>query len=98
MAETTPALAAPAPIEKHYKIRYLEERLSLSYERVRQLVLNEPGVVVLPPTKAQSKRRTRNTYLIPESVVLRILRRCTNPVVAITSALLPTRLQQRVAV
>lgn len=98
MATTSPALTAPAPIEKHYKIKYIQDRLSLSYERVRQLVIHEPGVVILPPTKPQSKRRTRNTYLVPESVVLRILRRCTNPVVAITSALLPTRLPQRVAV
>ena len=80
MVETTSAIAAlTAPIEKHYKIKYLCDRLSLSYERVRQLVMNEPGVVVLPPTTPQSKRRTRNTYLIPEGVILRILRRCTNP-------------------
>jgi hypothetical protein len=77
--------ASPLPvIEKHFKIRYLQNQLSLSYERVRQLVMHEPGVVVLPPTKPQSKRRTRNTYLVPETVVLRILRRCTNPAVPIT--------------
>lgn len=92
----TPTISTPCPIEKHYKIRDLEERLGLSYEAVRQLVMFEPGVVVLAPIKPQSKRRTRNTYLIPESVILRILRRSTNPAVPITSAL-STRQLQRVA-
>ena len=85
--------AAPQlpPIEKHYKIRDLQERLSLSYECVRQLVMNEPGVVVLSST-TQSKGRSRNTYLIPESVIMRILRRNTNPG---GSVAMPTRLLQR---
>jgi hypothetical protein len=85
MAETSPALTAH-PIEKHYKIRYIQDRLSLSYEAVRQLVMHEPGVVI-PPNRSQGKRRTRNTYLVPESVLLRLLRRCTNP--AVTPRLVP---------
>ncbi len=87
MATTSPAITEHHPIEKHYKIKYLKDRLSMSYERVRQLVMFEPGVVVLAPEKP-SKRRTRNTCLIPESVLLRLLRRCTNPA---------TLLSQRVA-
>lgn len=89
MTTTTPsiaALTAPAlhPIEQHYKIRYIQDRLSMCYESVRQLVMNEPGVVVLSPKKPQSKRRTRNTYLVPESVLLRVMRRFTNPAVPFT--------------
>jgi predicted subunit of tRNA(5-methylaminomethyl-2-thiouridylate) methyltransferase len=83
MAETSPAIAAIHPIEKHYKIRYIQARLGLSYEAVRQLVMHEPGVVILPPSKPSTKRK-RNTYLTPESVLLRILRRCTNPAAPIT--------------
>jgi|SRR5271156_6750930 len=78
-------------LEKHYTINDLCDLLSMSFERVRQLVMNEPGVVVLPPN-APSKRRTRKMYRIPESVVQRILRRSTNPAVSI-----PTRLPRLVA-
>jgi hypothetical protein len=77
MAEPTPA------IEKHYTIKDLCNLLSMSFERVRQLVMNEPGVVVLAPA-TPNKRRTRKMYRIPESVVHRILRRSANPVMGIT--------------
>ena len=82
-------------IEKHYTINDLADLLSMSFERVRQLVKDEPGVLVLSPS-APSKRRTRRMYRIPESVVRRILRRSTNPTVSIASGL-PTRLTQRAA-
>jgi len=89
--------ASPLPaIERHYTINDLCERLSMSFERVRQLVMNEPGVIVLSPS-GPTKRRTRKMYRIPESVVVRILRRCANPVVSITSGL-TTHLPQRAAV
>jgi len=81
----------PHTLEKHYTINDLCDLLSMSFERVRQLVMNEPGVVVLPPN-GPSKRRTRKMYRIPESVVQRILRRSTNPAVSI-----PTRLPRLVA-
>jgi hypothetical protein len=84
--------AVPAPtIEKHYTINDLCVLLSMSFERVRQLVMNEPGVLVLLPN-APSRHRTRRMYRIPESVVQRILRRCANPIG------LSTRLPQRVVV
>jgi hypothetical protein len=62
----------------------------MSFERVRQLVMNEPGVIVLAPN-GQTKKRTRKMYRIPESVVLRILRRSAN-------AVIPIRQLQRAAV
>jgi hypothetical protein len=65
-------------IEKHYTINELCEPLNMSFERVRQLVRNEPGVLKIEPAKP-SKRRTRVMYRIPESVVQRILRRSSNP-------------------
>lgn len=67
-----------AVIEKHYTISELCERLKMSFERIRQLVRNEPGVLRIEPA-TPAKRRTRLMYRIPESVVQRILRRVTNP-------------------
>jgi hypothetical protein len=64
----------------------------MSFERVRQLVMNEPGVLVVPPSTPKgtaartgtikSSKRTRNSYRIPDSVVQRLLRRYANPVAA----------------
>ena len=65
-------------IEKHYTINELCKPLNMSFERVRQLVRNEPGVLKIEPT-TPAKRRTRVMYRIPESVVQRILRRSSNP-------------------
>ena len=78
--------AATIAIEKHYTINDLTELLSMSFERVRQLVMNEPGVLVFaPPAPITSRRkpgnRRRHTYRIPASVVERILRRHANPVI-----------------
>jgi len=65
-------------IEKYYTINELCEILKMSFERVRQLVRNEPGVLRFAP-ECPGKRRTRIMYRIPESVVQRILRRSANP-------------------
>ena len=65
-------------IEKHYTINELADLLTMSFERTRQLVMDEPGVLRIPP-KTHRKRRTRTMYRIPESVVQRILRRNANP-------------------
>jgi len=65
-------------IEKHYTINELCEILKMSFERVRQLVRNEPGVLRFAP-ECPSKRRTRIMYRVPESVLQRILRRSANP-------------------
>jgi hypothetical protein len=65
-------------LEKHYTINDLTELLSMSFERTRQLVKDEPGVLRFTRESA-GKRRTRTMYRIPESVVERILRRSANP-------------------
>ena len=38
-------------IEKHYTINELAERLTMSFERTRQLVMDEPGVLRIARTK-----------------------------------------------
>lgn len=74
------AVATPYTLEKYFTINELCKLLSMSFERVRQLVMFEPGVVVIPPHDAHSPdRRTRRMYRIPTSVVERIIRRCANP-------------------
>ena len=65
-------------IEKHYTINELAERLTMSFERTRQLVMDEPGVLRIA-AKTHGERRTRTMYRIPESVIERILRRSANP-------------------
>ena len=65
-------------IEKHYTINELAELLTMSFERMRQLVMDEPGVLRIAP-KTQGERRGRTMYRIPESVVQRILPRSANP-------------------
>jgi hypothetical protein len=66
-------------VEKHYTINDLAETLSMSFERARQLVKDEPGVLKFVPGGVTGKRRTRAMYRIPESVVQRIIRRSSNP-------------------
>ena len=78
-----PVACITGQIEKHYTINDLTELLSMSFERVRQLVKDEPGVLVIPSSSISISRskRTRNSYRIPASVVQRLLRRYANPVV-----------------
>jgi hypothetical protein len=78
----------PTTIEKHYTINDLTDLLSMSFERVRQLIMHEPGVLVIPPATPKglsgrrTNNRTRNSYRIPASVLQRIMRRYANPVAA----------------
>jgi len=60
-------------IENHLTIKELADKLSLCLEKVRLIVKDEPGVVLvrLPNSK-------RTFYRIPESVALRIIKRMTN--------------------
>jgi hypothetical protein len=66
-------------MEKHYTINELSEQLHMSFERARQLVKDEPGVLRFLPESMNGKQRSRSMYRIPESVVQRILRRSANP-------------------
>lgn len=66
-------------IEKHYTINELSERLHMSFERTRQLVKDEPGVLRFQAESMSGKQRSRSMYRIPESVVQRIVRRSANP-------------------
>jgi hypothetical protein len=66
-------------IEKYFTINDLSERLSMSLERTRLMVKDEPGVLRITPPPSGLKRRSKTMYRIPESVVERILRRSANP-------------------
>ena len=66
-------------IEKHYTINELCELLNMSFERTRQLVMDEPGVLRFMPHGKTNRPGRRTMYRIPESVVQRILRRSANP-------------------
>jgi hypothetical protein len=65
--------------ETYYTIKELSGVLRLSFERARQLVKEEPGVLRFAPEAKARKPGRRTIYRIPESVVQRILRRSANP-------------------
>jgi hypothetical protein len=65
-------------IEKHYTINELSKLLNMSFERTRQLVKDEPGVLRFPKQKSANPGG-RTMYRVPEGVVHRILRRSANP-------------------
>jgi hypothetical protein len=66
-------------IERHYTITELAQLLNMSFSRTRMLVKDEPGVLRFPSPGKRSGPGRPTMYRIPESVVLRILRRNTNP-------------------
>lgn len=70
-------------VERHYTINELSDLLNMSFERTRQLVMDEPGVLRFAPQECQGKgkqsRGRRTMYRVPESVVQRILHRNANP-------------------
>ena len=66
-------------IEKHYTINELSQLLNMSFERTRQLVKDEPGVLRFAAEGKRNRQGRRTMYRIPESVLQRILRRSANP-------------------
>ena len=66
-------------VEKHYTINEVSELLNMSFERTRQLVKDEPGVLRFAAQGKTNKPGRRTMYRIPESVLQRILRRSANP-------------------
>lgn len=63
--------------ERCFTISEVASQLRMSFERTRQLVKDEPGVLRFG--HPSGGKRTRTMYRIPASVVQRILRRCANP-------------------
>ena len=66
-------------VERHYTINELCDLLKMSFSTVRLLVKDEPGVLRFQTVKRCAAKRARTMYRIPESVLQRIIRRCTNP-------------------
>jgi AraC-like DNA-binding protein len=64
----------PQSIEPHYTPAEVAERLKLSARTVQRIFRDEPGVIKLSIT-VNRRRRPKVTLRIPESVVLRVLRR-----------------------
>jgi hypothetical protein len=60
-------------------INELCDLLKMSFSTVRLLVKDEPGVLRFQTSKSCAAKRVRTMYRIPESVLQRIIRRCTNP-------------------
>lgn len=69
--------ASDAATEKYYRVADVAKILGLSSDKVRRMFQNEPGVLVFhaPPKKY---KRGYTTLRIPESVLMRVMRRSTN--------------------
>jgi len=72
---SSPPRPGDVAIERQYTISELSSMLRMSFERVRLLVKDEPGVLRF----SAGNRARRTMYRIPESVVRRIVRRYANP-------------------
>src|SRR5580698_9334049 len=66
-------------VERHYTITELCDLLQMSFSTVRLLIKDEPGVLKFQTSKRCAAKRARTMYRIPESVLQRIIRRCSNP-------------------
>ena len=66
--------AAPAGIEKHYRVKDLVEITGYSGRTVRRLFSGEPDVLVLP-RKTKRGSSAYRAIAVPESVVRRVLNR-----------------------
>jgi hypothetical protein len=80
-AANTPGTPVPASgdfAEQHFTVAQIAESWSLSHDVVRKLFEREPGVLVIGDQGSRSKRRY-TTLRIPESVVMRVHRRFSNP-------------------
>lgn len=70
--------SSAAAFERHFSPEELGEVWGLSSDTVRRMFENEPGVLVHERSQKHHSRRYR-TLRIPESVVLRVHRRLSNP-------------------
>lgn len=73
-----PDVPTPDFAQKHYHTADIAKMWGVSVDFVRDLFINEPGVVVFGDEPKPGTRRYR-TLLIPESVVARVYRRSLNP-------------------
>lgn len=64
-------------LEKHYTIKQVAELLQISRDKVRKMVMHEPGVLRIAPEGKPKPRQY--LYRIPESALQRISRRNANP-------------------
>jgi hypothetical protein len=71
--------AQPHEFEKYYTIKDVAQTLSISLEKARSMVKDEPGVL-------KFTTRNKSMYRVPGHVIERILRRSSNPVPTKTSA------------
>ena len=68
------SIDAPAPAEPHYAPSEVAGLWRLSVEKIRQMFLDEPGVIVIQCPVKKGKRPYK-TIRIPQSVLERVHRR-----------------------
>jgi hypothetical protein len=63
--------------ERHYKVKELSDWWNLSEQTIRDLVRNEDGVLRLSNLGPSVGKRSYTTFIVPESVALRLYQRLT---------------------
>ena len=67
-------IQSPALVERHYAVTEIAEMWNLSADKVRELFVDEQGVLVIGERSPRRKRRYI-TLRIPQSVLERVHRR-----------------------
>ena len=69
--------AANTALERHYTIYEIAEKWNLGSTKVREMFIDEPGVLKTQLRAPGSRKRQNLSLRIPESVVLRVHARWT---------------------
>lgn len=62
--------------ERHFTVEEIAKNRNLSADFIRQLFIDEPGVIVI--AKPKHRKRTYRVLRVPESVERRVFDRLTN--------------------
>jgi hypothetical protein len=71
------SLLPPAALERHYTVGEVAELWNLSETKVREMFMDEPGVLKTQLRTLRARKRQNVSLRIPESIVLRVHARWT---------------------
>ncbi len=67
----------PTALERHYTVSEVAELWNLSETKVREMFMDEPGVLKTQLRTLRARKRQNVSLRIPESIVLRVHARWT---------------------
>jgi hypothetical protein len=71
-ASPVQAVALPAALERHYTVGEVAELWNLSETKVREMFIDEPGVLQTQLRTLRARKRQNVSLRIPESIMLRV--------------------------